>query len=549
MKNMKCKNKLFKRLLIFTIVLTIVLTSLQISAISTTDKSSALELKTPRCTFKKIESLKPAIVTTRLTPIPVDTAGVLGTDIFLFGSEDLECQNPTITDDASSKVLVGFEGRIDIFTPPDPYFRYSTDGGTTWLPEDGTIGWALTDAGYDSILPTIDFAGDRGGFGSVLPDYQNNWMTFNFDDIADPNAGDEWQANGWLADVMMDEWHSVDVCGVNSQYAPSDDAYGLAVWTGNTIDGGDNGLWYGWELTDGSEFVVYPSESDPGYDFEADQAVNDVDLSTGMYYQAFYRYDDVGSDPLPDGILLRSAQLDGTDQWVETWTNSGHTPGAEHPDIKADNGNCYLVYEINNGIECLYSNNNGDSFQTATVTNDGGYPSVTAIGESVVVSYIRNGDLYTALSDDGGANWLESQPINDISGSVVEQTHSADVSSMHVTWTDNRDEFNSIYYDQPELPLPIIEIESISGGMGVSAIVKNTGTAEATNIVWSINLEGGVFFGAETTDTIASLAPGDSVEIKSGFVLGLGKTDITVTAGSAVQKASGTVFLFFIIGL
>ena len=30
------------------------------------------------------------------------------------------------------------------------------------------------------------------------------------------------------------------MCGVSSEFAPSEDAYGLAVWTGDTIDGGTN---------------------------------------------------------------------------------------------------------------------------------------------------------------------------------------------------------------------------------------------------------------------------------------------------------------------
>jgi len=418
-----------------------------VGIIETSEKKNDID---SRFIFKKTDSFQPQRITKSLKPKSFDTVGLLGTDVLIYGNADDNwvCQNPTIADDTAQKALIGFQFAPNIFTQPDPYFRYSNDGGTTWLPEDDANGWALSEQGYDCILPTIDFAGDKGGFGAVLPDGQNNWITINFPDITDPEAEDPWLANGWLADVMMTEWHSCDVCGVNSEYAPAEAALGLAIWTGNTVDDGTNGLWYGWENEAASEFIVFPTETDPGYDFEADQGVNDVDLSTGMYYQAFYRYDDVGADPLPDGVFLRCVQLDGTANWVETWTTSYHIPGAQHPDIKADGGNSYLVYELDNGVECLYSNDNGDSFQTATITINGRFPSVTAIGEDAIVSYTRDGDLYTSHSDDGGDTWVESAPVNDVSGSAVEQTHCADVSGKHVAWTDNResDRYLGIYY-------------------------------------------------------------------------------------------------------
>lgn len=549
------KKETFRKLVIFTISMGLCLSVIQLGAMSTTNMSSVSDHKTPSCIFKKIDNFAPQRITKNLAPGSSDKVGLLGTDVLIYGSldEGIICQNPTITTDVAQKVLIGFEVWPNSFTPPDPYFRYSNDDGKTWLPEDGVTGWSLTEQDYDSILPKIDFAGDKGGFGAVLPFGQNNWMTFNFPDISDPEAGDGWTANGWLADVMMEEWHSCDVCGVNSEFAPSVDAFGLAIWTGDTVDGGDNGLWYGWETSEGSEFVVYPDESDPGYDFEADQAVNDVDLSTGMYYQAFYRYDDVGADPLPDGVFLRGVQLDGTDQWVESWTISYHIPNnVQHPDIKADGGNCYLVYETWYGIECLYSNDNGNTFQTSEVAQNGKYPSVTSIGEYVVVSYMRDGDLYTALSDDSGATWIEKPPVNDVSGSVVEQDHGADVSSRHIVWSDNRedDKYLGIYYDQASFPLPIIGIKEISGGFGVKVDIENTGTADATDVQWSIDLEGGlVLLGKHAEGTISTLAVGSSETVKIPFVLGLGKSTLKVTAGSATQEKDCTIILFFVTGL
>jgi len=90
---------------------------------------------------------------------------------------------------------------------------------------------------------------------------------------------------------------------------------------------------------------------------------------------------------------------------------------------------------------------------------------------------------------------------------------------------------------------------TIKGGLGVKATIKNTGTTNLTNISWSINLNGGIIIiGKSKSDTIASLAPGAQY-IARDFVLGFGKTTITVTAGEASKNATGTVLLIFVIGV
>ena len=38
-------------------------------------------------------------------------------------------------------------------------------------------------------------------------------------------------------------------------------------------------------------------------------------------YQGFYRFNDESPEQYPDGVFLRGVQLDGTDQWVDSWEN------------------------------------------------------------------------------------------------------------------------------------------------------------------------------------------------------------------------------------
>jgi hypothetical protein len=99
---------------------------------------------------------------------------------------------------------------------------------------------------------------------------------------------------------------------------------------------------------------------------------------------------------------------------------------------------------------------------------------------------------------------------------------------------------------QREIPNVTI---TITGGFGVSAIIKNTGETTLTDLSWSMSLDGAlIFIGKTKSGTIASLAPGESVTVKD-FVIGLGKTGIEVNVEAAQTTATGTVLLFLVIGV
>ena len=101
--------------------------------------------------------------------------------------------------------------------------------------------------------------------------------------------------------------------------------------------------------------------------------------------------------------------------------------------------------------------------------------------------------------------------------------------------------------------IPELEITSITGGIGLSATIKNSGDADATMVDWSISFDGGFILPPEKTGSIALLAPGSEETVKA-IVLGLGKPTISVAAecaeGAAVNETvSGVVFLIFVLGV
>jgi hypothetical protein len=100
----------------------------------------------------------------------------------------------------------------------------------------------------------------------------------------------------------------------------------------------------------------------------------------------------------------------------------------------------------------------------------------------------------------------------------------------------------------------ILTITNISGGLlKITAEIQNPSSQPVTNITWSISLDGGlILLGKQHSETILSLAAGDSVSIADKPIFGIGKISITITAETpdiepVTKTADGFVFLFFII--
>jgi hypothetical protein len=96
---------------------------------------------------------------------------------------------------------------------------------------------------------------------------------------------------------------------------------------------------------------------------------------------------------------------------------------------------------------------------------------------------------------------------------------------------------------------PQIEIGNVTGGMKITAEIKNTGVVDASHINWSITVQGLVLFGQEQNGTLISIAPGSSLDVSTGLVFGLGSVDITITAMDAEKTATAFLLGPFILNL
>jgi hypothetical protein len=176
-----------------------------------------------------------------------------------------------------------------------------------------------------------------------------------------------------------------------------------------------------------------------------------------------------------------------------------------------------------------------------TCTLDGDLQgSVYASDVTVTLSATDEGTgvNYTMYKVDSGT-WEEYSAPFVVSGNGE---HTVTFYSVDVAGNEEDDKTATFTIQYP------IEI-TISGGFGVKAAVKNTGTVALQNVSVTITLDGAlIFFGKTKTDVIESLDIGESVTVKD-FVIGFGKTGIAVEAGGMEATAQGTALLFFVIGV
>ncbi|VVB60590.1 3',5'-cyclic adenosine monophosphate phosphodiesterase CpdA [uncultured archaeon] len=110
--------------------------------------------------------------------------------------------------------------------------------------------------------------------------------------------------------------------------------------------------------------------------------------------------------------------------------------------------------------------------------------------------------------------------------------------------TDANSQFNLNYNTTPS-PLTI---ESITDGLGIKAVIKNTGTVDVKNVSWKIQLDGGIILVGKSKTGTVDIAAGDTITIED-FVFGFGKTTITVTVGDVEQTAAAIVLLTLVLNV
>jgi hypothetical protein len=118
--------------------------------------------------------------------------------------------------------------------------------------------------------------------------------------------------------------------------------------------------------------------------------------------------------------------------------------------------------------------------------------------------------------------------------------------SPYLNWyeTDANSQFDLNYNTTPS-PLTI---ESITDGLGIKAVIKNTGTVDVKNISWKIQLDGGIILVGKSKTGTVDIAAGGTATIENS-IFGFGKTTITVTVGDVEKTATAIVFLTLVLNV
>jgi len=357
---------------------------------------------------------------------------------------DYDCQDPSIATDGGN-ILVIAEEVQEIFET-DIVMIYSKDSGNTWsdiftFPWEGTI----------EELPVVDYCGnsDFEAYGSCLPDYEEG----RFHLLHFPSMTDEekvWEdSEGWVEwgfDITgnYEGFEDIDVAGYPfGNNAPTPDFHGIILTSCLDSESGLETITIMFETDDLGISTLYMMDVNG----TIGQISCDIDLSTGYYFEAIEWADEEGY--IDDGVVFDCCWLEpGNENWWQgNWV--GFTlEDAHNPDVVAESGYCYCVCEFGNGIRCTYTDDNCQTIQNSTVAEYGKNPSVAATGESVIVTYYDEGNLYKTISEDNGETWEEPIMVNDESGSCSDRTHALDAKSQFVVWTDERDGYTEIFFDK-----------------------------------------------------------------------------------------------------
>ena len=453
----------------------------------------------------------------------------LGTDIQV--SPFLENDaHPAIAIDGDGNPFIAYDHETeDLYN--ELYFQRSFDKGNTW-PEDEIV--YIGSEEISPIKPTFDITAD-GTRGLATFENDLGEPVLYFMDAIDINDYSTWalyyfDMSGGTPFVLGT---AIAAYGTNtgilacirdvtsSSSGETFEEKCSVLWT-NDLDGDTwNNVFWGIEAP-----MSHPDVAAGGDRIYAACEVNDVDRTS---------------------ILTMYAPYDTPD--YSGWSGSQIVRGSSNltnPQLAISGTNRYCVVEndISGNKDILCYRQTGSMWRRYTVADtpeDETSPAITAEGDTVAVTFIKNGNLYISTSEDKGSTWSEPMQVNDQEGSVVEGHRTTDMKGPYMLWTDNQNDNNDIYFDIRTAPL--VGISAVSGGFGVKATIENTGTADATDVEWSLAVDAPLLLiGGEANGTISNLPAGDSETISSGLLLGIGKGTITATADDANVAASGFVF-------
>jgi len=438
--------------------------------------------------------------------------------------------HPALAGNSRSDFLAGFEITIDEIDWYPGFWR-SFDNGNSWeeigaLPELSGLMYLELDSNDNGFFGTFGYPSDDDG--KIWLIYTDNsleyiywidfdWSTYNFhlfESLSISCYTDE-----------DESWNWGGIAGTCYNGYPVDDLEGCPI------------LFY--PKTGGSCTIEWlPVE---GY-LNADFAIDEI---TGMSYAVYDHETDAD-------LLVRKDNFgvydeDGSHPYMGAYFLGDTIAKISKPSMESHNDSVVIVAEVEDNIQCFYSNNGGTTTFQTTVVESATNPEVISTwdGEIFVCSYIKEGSLYRKISDDGGLNWKDEVQITD---GTEDHGLGKSPDGVYAIWAGDGVYFDKVYSEiKPEL-----KIMSIEGPIGVTATIKNIGDASATNISSKMKITGGKLGLINKTKYGFQefLEVGEDLTAWLGIVLGYGKIKVVVSVnceeGASDEEDMSGMQVFFL---
>jgi hypothetical protein len=455
--------------------------------------------------------------------------------------------HPRMTTNGLGHTVVVYEQEIDVDRKQIPVV-YSADDGHTWIEQ--------------FLFDSINFSGGSGvlQYPDIVYNAPNDvlWLTMIDPDTDTYNMGMSF-IPGDIANAKNAIW---SITGAAEHYV-----YGACACTNNyflflnTEDATIN-------QTLGLEWCTYPDFAYPpglgGFYYDGNSifqsapvAELEMDSNSNQLFSVFETRLDSGThitiktNVMDEGLITSGEQKDAMDKYGDPEQMPGEYLGlGTDPDVSGSGNKVCVVYVDDGNVICKSSTtsvvyNPGFNWYVSTVDRNTSAPAVYMEGNNIYCAYVKDGNLYLKISEDGGVTWGATEQKNDVDGTVVVEKGAVDICKTGIVFTDTRNGNYDIYYTPyVAKPTPQIVIDSISGGFGVTAVIKNIGDAPTENFNWSITIEGPILRGKNTITGTVALPPGFSMTIQR-FIVGFGAVTVTVAADTATASKDFKLLIIY----
>jgi hypothetical protein len=208
----------------------------------------------------------------------------------------------------------------------------------------------------------------------------------------------------------------------------------------------------------------------------------------------------------------------------------GDTPYESYSDPPS--GNPFMAYYSDEATAVTLGGTQNHPPTTPTI--DG--PTTGVVGTSYTYTFSSTDPdddaIYYCLNWSDGTGEVCTGPFP--SGQEVSASHTWSEPGTYQIKITAHDDFDATSdpgtYEVTIAPAPELTL-TVTGGLGVSGTITNTGMTNLTHIAWSITLDGSlIFMGKSTTGTMTGIQGGGEKPIKSKLIFGFGKTNIVVSA-------------------